>query len=289
MAAKKPVTPADFDAAVKDAVAGTVKPKQQNTASGRFYEIEPGLSVPSVTHVLSCIGKPALVAWAANTERALVTEAAADLYLDLAKTPAMSRPAYIATLQGRIGKQKAHQKELAKAAEIGTQAHGLVEWNIRRALGQAVGPEPRVLDAAQWAFMAFQDWAASVNLKPLAIEQTVFSRIHGFAGTMDLLAEVNGVPTLVDFKTSKGIYAEAHLQTTAYRVALNEMGHGPVADAMIVRLPKLESDPAFEAQASPSIDELFPTFLAVLQLWKWWFAAEQASKAAWKAKKEAAA
>ena len=261
-------------------------PIQRNTSSGRFYELEPGLSVPSVTHVLSCIGKPALIAWAANTERALVMDAAADLYLDIAGTPVMSRPAYVATLQGRVGKTKAHQKELGKAAEIGTQAHALIEWNIRQALKQQVGPEPKVLDAAQWAFMAYQDWAQSVSLKPLIIEQCVFSRVHGYAGTMDLLAEVNGVVTLVDFKTSKGIYAEAHLQTAAYRVALNEMGHGPVADALILRLPKLQTDPEFEVQASPSIEEGFPTFLAVLELWKWWYAAEQASKAAWKAKKD---
>jgi hypothetical protein len=282
-------TPADFNKAVQAALTGAAPtPKRRDTKAGRFYEIDEGVLVPSVTHVLSCIGKPALINWAANTERALVIEAAADLYLDLVKTPPMGRMAYVATLNGRIGKQKAHQRELAKAAEIGTQAHGLIEWNIRRALGQKVGPEPRVVDAAQWAFMAFQDWAGGVGLKPLAIEQTVFSKVHGYAGTMDLLAEVDGVKTLVDFKTSKAIYAEAHLQTAAYRVALNEMGHGPVSDALILRLPKLESDPQFEVQASPAIEVLFPVFLAVMQLWKWWWAEEQRSKAAWQAKKDAA-
>jgi hypothetical protein len=283
-------TPADFNQAVSAALSGAAPtPKRRDTKAGRFYEIDEGVLVPSVTHVLSCIGKPALINWAANTERALVVDAAADLYLDLAKTPPMGRMAYVATLDGRIGKAKAHQRELAKAAEIGRQAHALIEWHVRRSLGQTVGPEPRVVDAALWSFMAFTDWAGSVGLKPLAIEQTVFSRVHGYAGTMDLLAEVNGVKTLVDFKTSKAIYAEAHLQTAAYRVALNEMGHGPVSDALILRLPKLESDPQFEVQASPAIEVLFPVFLAAMQLWKWWWAEEQRSKAAWQAKKDAAA
>jgi hypothetical protein len=36
-------------------------------------------------------------------------------------------------------------------------------------------------------------------------------------GTMDLLAEVNGEVTLVDFKTGKAIYPEAFLQSVAIR------------------------------------------------------------------------
>jgi hypothetical protein len=250
---------------------------RQESRSGRFYRVE-GDEEPyvSVTHALSCIAKPALINWAANQERTLVMDAAADLYLDLCQTPPMGRPSFLATLQGRIGKQKAHQKELAKAGEIGTQVHELIEWNLRQSLGQKVGPEPRVTDKAQWAFMAFQDWAQSVSLKPIFIEQMVFSRTHKYAGTMDLLAEVNGVLSLVDFKTGKSIYAEAYLQNVAYQQALREMGHSTPAAGHIVRLPKVETDPAFEVGAVPAVEELWPTFIAVLNVWKWWHAGEKA-------------
>jgi hypothetical protein len=277
----KPTTAGEFSAAVADVLTGAPrKPVRRDGPGGRFYTIEPGVSYPSVTHILQVIGKPALINWAANTERALVMDAAADLYLDLAKTPPMSRPAYVVTLQGRLGKVKAHKREMDKAAEIGTQAHELIEWNIRRALDQKVGPEPRVVDAAQWAFMAFSDWAGKVNLKPTFIEQTVFSREYGYAGTMDLLAEVNGQKTLVDFKTSKAVYNEAHLQTAAYRYALKEMGHiESDVPGLILRLPKLETDPEFEVVESPATADLMPTFAAVIQLWKWWYAGEQAYRA----------
>ena len=245
--------------------------------SGRFYHV-PGDDKPyvSVTHALSCIAKPALINWAANQERTLVVDAAADLYTDLCKTPQMSRATYVTTLQGRLSKQKAHQKELAKAGEIGSQIHSLIEWNLRQTLGQKVGPEPRVTDAAQWGFMSFQDWSNSVSLKPIFIEQVVFSRAHGYAGTMDLLGEVEGALTLVDFKSGKGIYAEAHLQSAAYRHALREMGHVAPERGLIVRLPKVETDPQFEVAESPSVEELFPTFTAVLGVWRWWFAQEEA-------------
>jgi len=277
--------PTKFDAAVDAAVEATlsggsreVKPTRRDTPGGRFYDID-GETYPSVTHILGCIGKPALINWAANQERTLVLDAAADLYLDVAGTPPMSRPAYVATLQARCGKQKAHKKALEKAGDIGSQVHALIEWNLRRALKQTVGPEPRVVDDAQWAFMAFQDWAASVSLRPRFIEQTVWSKTYGYAGTMDLLADVNGVLTLVDFKTGKAIYGEAHLQNVAYQVALSEMGHSTPAGGLIVRLPKVQTDPAFETAAVPPVDELFPVFVAVRRLWTWAYAQDQAYQA----------
>ena len=251
------------------------KPKRIDGRSGRFYELD-GERYPSVTHIIQVINKPALIAWAANQERDFCVAGAADLYLDLCKTPPMSRVSYVTTLQTRLGKERAHKKTLEKASEIGSQAHSLIEWNLRQRLGQRVGPEPKVVDDAQWSFMSWQDWSNSVSLKPIFIEQVVFSKTHGYAGTMDLLAEVNGVPTLIDFKTGKAIYAESYLQNVAYQVALGEMGHTPAVSGVIVRLPKVQTDPAFEVGNVPPVSELFETFLAAKRVWAWWFAQEEA-------------
>ena len=90
----------------------------------------------------------------------------------------MSRLAYLATLQARLGKEKAHQKELAKAAAIGGHTHGYIEWTLRRERGELAGPEPRISDKALWAFRVWQDWQASVKLLPLALEQLVWSTTH---------------------------------------------------------------------------------------------------------------
>lgn len=276
----RPTTSQACEAAVQQTVAtARSKPVRKDGPSGRFYEID-GESYPSVTHILQVINKPALVNWAANQERTLVCEAAADLYEDVAKlTKPLARTAYLTTLQGRIGKTKAHQRELAKAGDIGTQVHRLIEWNLRKSLGQVVGPEPRVVDDAQWAFMAWEDWAGSVQLKPRLIEQVVFSHVHGYAGTMDLVAHANDVDVLIDFKTGKAVYAEALLQNVAYQVALSEMGHGMPVGGLIVRLPKHQSDPAFEVVEVPAVADLFPTFLAVKEVWRWWYAQEQAYRA----------
>ena len=254
---------------------------RHDTPAGRFYDVE-GELYPSVTHILGVIGKPALIHWAANQERELVTEAAADLYADLARAnaAAMIRPVYLTTLAGRMGTVRAYRRQLERASAIGSQAHRLIEWTLRSDLGQLVGRQPPVDPPALTAFAAFQAWAHSVALVPRLIEQTVWSRTHRYAGTMDLLADVNGVPTLIDFKTSKAIYPEAHLQNAAYQAALAEMGHAAPAAGVIVRLPKTTADPDFEVATVPPVADLFPVFLAARQLWQWAYQQEQMRRAA---------
>lgn len=278
-----------------------------DTRSGRFYSIPDPITgdvveYPSVTTILSAIAKPALVAWAAKEERLACSEAAADLYAELATQPQLPRAMYQLALEQRLGRTKAHVKALAKAAEIGTQVHGMIEWTLRSQLGLSVGPEPALVDAAQWGFMAWQDWAKAVQLTPEVVESTVYSRTHQYAGTLDLVATLQARPLLtllaqqgavdaalaawlegretvtacIDFKTGKAIYGEAHLQSVAYQRALAEMGHGRVDGGLIVRLPKVTTDPGFEVAVVPPARELFPAFLAARQLWAWQYANDQA-------------
>lgn len=266
--------------------------RKDSAIGGRFYHIEGrAVPYPSVTHILGCIGKPALVTWAANEERKLVCEAAADLYEEWVRQvvpPTMPRASYVASLLAKLGQTRAHQRQLAKAGEIGSQTHKLIEWTLRTALGATAGPKPSVSDAALWGFMAFEDWAKSVKLKPVLIEQTVYSDTHQYAGTMDLLARVNGVLTLVDFKTGKAIYPEALLQNVAYQVAMIEMGYVSPSAGLIVRLPKVETDPAFGVAPVPPVDTLLPVLLAVRQLWAWTYQNEEAYRARQQARTEVA-
>lgn len=253
--------------------------RKDSQINGRFYSID-GVDYPSVTHILSAaIAKPALIAWSANVERAACTEAAADLYEEWSKLvafPQMPRESFVSTLATRLGKVKAHQKALTKGAEVGTQAHKLIEWTMRTALKAEAGPKPEVSEAALLAFLHWEDWATRVALKPVLIERTVYSKIHQYAGTLDILARVNGELTLVDLKTSKGIYPEMFLQLAAYQKALEEMGYVVPTKRLLIRLPKLDSDPSFEVVEAPPADELFPVFLAARQLWSWAYENEKA-------------
>ncbi len=260
---------------------------RKDSASGRFYHVD-GVDYPSVTHILSCLNKPALVNWAASEERKLVSAVAADVHQEFAELKVTDRAKYLALLETRLGTEKAHRKTLAAASDIGTQVHHLIEWQMRKQLHLPVGPSPVVSDDAQWAVMAFEDWATAVQLEPLAVERIVYSASHGYAGTLDLLARVEGVVTVVDFKTGKAVYPEAFLQNVAYQMAVGELGIDQPQRGVIVRLPKVQTDPAFEAVPVPAAGPLFPTFLAVKSVWSWWWAQEEASRKAWQAKKKSA-
>jgi hypothetical protein len=98
-----------------------------------------------------------------------------------------------------------------EAAVKGTDVHMLAE--------QIVGGEevdvPEHLVSHVEACVAFLDeWA----IKPLLVEESVASREHGYAGTLDLVAESKHAPLAIfDYKTSKsGIFAEAAFQENAY-------------------------------------------------------------------------
>jgi hypothetical protein len=258
-------------------------PRVVKERDARFYEID-GELYPSVTTVLQANSKPALVWWAASKERDLVMQAAADLYATCAKAGQTQLPRswYLTALAEAIGPTKAHQKELEQAGDIGSQTHRLIEYTLRRAIGADAGAEPLVSKEALIAFRAWQEWAVSVRLKPLLIEHIVVSTRYQFAGTVDLLARVNGVMTEVSIKTGKSVYPEARLQSAAYRYALAEMGY-PAVDGIVVRLPKTAADPSMEVVRVESVDELLPVFLSLQDVWQWAYPQDVAKLKAWKA------
>jgi len=257
------------------------KPKAKTTRNydrnSRWYEFPDGMVYGSVTNVLGACAKPALTYWSANRERVLVTETAADLFEEAPATPKMSRMAFLTTLGNRLGKKRAHQKELEKASDIGSQAHSLIEWNLRREMGEKVGKEPVVRPESLHAFTAWEDWRRSVNLTPMAVEEVAWNDSAQYAGTVDLIAkcvlpDLGEVIAVLDWKTGKAIYGEALLQNSAYIHALIEMGNDtPPITGIVVRLPKVETDPDFEVRVIPweEVSRLYNVFLAVKYTWNW--------------------
>src|SRR5262245_42466161 len=163
----------------------------------RFYRID-GRQLPSVTTVLDVIAKPGLGPWYAKQERQYFETA----MLEVLSKPGARDPEYIlAAVIEAVSGVKAADRERQRASVIGTAVHAGIEWQLRTALGEDAGPEPRLPEAAAWAVESWKDWAASVTLEPLAIERTVYCTGCGYAGTLDLYARVKGVPTVLDWKS----------------------------------------------------------------------------------------
>jgi len=153
----------------------------------------------SVTKVLSVIDKPSLRWWACReVYRAMVLDPALD------EQKALAAPYQVSDA----------------AKNRGSAVHSIVEaW---KTIDQVVGEDGPYKGYAQ----AFKNWLHDHQVTVVENERTVFSEVYGYAGTLDLLARINGdeLPTLVDIKTGSDLYPEVHLQMSAYRQALSESG-----------------------------------------------------------------
>ena len=207
----------------------TVGPKGYRTPVG---------TLPRMTSVVKLLGTGTenLMNWGAGLERDSVVQAAAEVY---AGDDPGGPQEFIEALLERLGPARKHQRELRAAAEIGTAIHQMIQWTLRRELGEDAGPEPALSDPAQWGFMAWQDWRAKQPWKPVRIEQPVYDAELGVAGTVDLFAEdpQRGLG-IVDWKSSSGIYDTHHLQVRGYARGAVTLGV-PVRWAEIVRIPKV--------------------------------------------------
>ena len=79
-------------------------------------------------------------------------------------------------------------------------------------------------------------WLLAAGPTPILVEQFVASPTYGYAGRLDLMADVRGESVLVDLKTSKtGVpWSEAHAQCQAYKIAAIESGFPSPERLMIV-------------------------------------------------------
>jgi ATP-dependent exoDNAse (exonuclease V) beta subunit len=112
-----------------------------------------------------------------------------------------------------------------KAADEGTQVHEAIEKYLQ-------GEKLNWLDENGYSKYSFEVWKMILkfhefwtNIKPTLIENEIhlFSEIYVYAGTCDLIVEINGVRWLLDIKTSNSLHTSYDLQLAAYAQAWNEL------------------------------------------------------------------
>jgi hypothetical protein len=59
----------------------------------------------------------------------------------------------------------------------------------------------------------------ALNPQPILVEVVVYNCELGYAGTLDLVAEIGGEVWLLDVKTGKHVFSEVAYQLSAYRFA----------------------------------------------------------------------
>jgi hypothetical protein len=172
----------------------------------------------SVTTILGTLNKPYLTKWAAK----LAAEYAVSNWGDLTQM----------LIEGQVDEatrlmKEAHSESAQASSDIGTLVHACVEDHIKG--------KPNEILPVQFGF--FKTWEEAYKPKYLLCESTVYNRTEGYAGTMDILAEVEGRNIIIDVKTGKSVYPEAALQLCAYSHGeWYDSGEGKYED----RLPQID-------------------------------------------------
>lgn len=228
---------------------------------------DTGAVVPGVTTVMRVLDKPALIEWATK----LQTQA------DIAAAQGWLRNGAGSIEDAILAVKRAHAQARDKAADAGTQAHALIEHASKLMLG-IPSEKPDASDDAMYIFAGWQEWAAEVGYKPLAVESRVYSKRRNYAGTLDAVAELPGLalsgPAICDWKSGRDLYDEHHMQSVAYRRALSEMTEGIGADApmsmlpgVVVILPKTAGP--IKHYEIPHTEATWQAFLGALAVYQW--------------------
>jgi hypothetical protein len=194
------------------------------------YSVD-GVPVPNVTTVLDTLAKPALIGWAAKETA---------LYWEGLITPGESFQFDEVEIADHVKASKvARFKKSGKAKLVGAIVHDYAEQ-----VAKDQAPTMPINKQAQRGCEAFNKWWGGRDIEVIAAERRIFSREHWYCGTADLLARINGELSVLDWKTSTGIYDEMKVQVGgAYRVALEEELGEKITGAWVVRFDKETGEP----------------------------------------------
>jgi len=121
------------------------------------------------------------------------------------------------------------QLNIEKAANWGKNVHEIMEKLL-------VDKKPKIDQIILPSIVAFERWRNCHKIKVIDCEKTVLSNKHQYAGTFDVLAEINGKMGILDLKTSTGIWDDYCLQTAAYFQAFNENSSKKAKTRWILRI-----------------------------------------------------
>ena len=157
--------------------------------------------------------------------------------------------------RSRVGNEEANRVS-TKAANRGTRIHTLCENFLQ---GKPV--EPDMFDVEFWnEFKPYVDKIDNIH----ALESKLYSDKLQVAGTVDCIGDYDGVPNIIDFKTSgkpKDINNIQHyfLQATAYSVMFEELTGIIIPDITILIGVDHDKPQIFQQKRSSFIRQLIDT------------------------------
>lgn len=200
----------------------------QNIDGSRYYVLPSGEKFRSVTTVLSdALDKTALLEW-----------------------------------RKKVGEEEA-QKISTQAARRGTAVHSIAEryvLNEENFIGNAM---PSGIDSFNSIKVLLDEHVDNI----LGVEIPLYSRVLKTAGRCDLIAEFDGVPAVIDFKTSRKLKREDwiesyFLQTTVYSMMFERMYKISIPKIVIMISVDHEDPQIFVKDRSQYVNRVLDIFTA---------------------------
>jgi hypothetical protein len=230
-----------------------------------FYGID-GRKMRSSTTILNVLEKEGLHPWIAWTTAGYIRDNILLPIMAGTMTPQQLSEMDLEQVLGNA--TKAHNVIKTEAGDMGSLIHKVIEEYYKSKSDAVIlNDYTRTIPDLTAPILAFMDWQAKYKIVPLDSEHTVFSRIHGYAGTLDLdclavIEEHNTDRIIVDFKSSSAIYDTDILQLSSYVFAQMEMTNHAYRGGMIVRLDKKTGLPEEHFYELKDLMTPFKMFLA---------------------------
>jgi len=200
--------------------------QSETTPAGRYYITPNGQRLPSVTTVLGRkLDKSGLLEWRA-----------------------------------RVGEEEANRIS-TQAAVRGTAIHSIAEKYL---LNEETYP-PKTMPANMSTFAGIQKLLDKHVDRIYAIEAPLYSLNLNAAGRTDCVATWDGVPSIIDFKTSRKLKKEEwiqsyFLQATAYSIMFEELTGVHIPQFVILVAVDYEDPQIFAKQTKIFTDEVIRIF-----------------------------
>jgi hypothetical protein len=146
------------------------------------YKTKSGIPAVGVTTVIGLLNKPALLYWA-----------------------------WDCGCKGIDYRKFADEK-----AAQGTLAHEMILCHLQNMEPDTKDYTKNQIDAAENAFLSYLEWERGREIEPILLETPLVHEKLAYGGTFDFYGKVDGVFTVMDFKTGKAIYPEMAVQLAAY-------------------------------------------------------------------------
>lgn len=198
-----------------------------------YMHPDDGAPVPSVTEVLKAVGwgMDALIRWAEK--------------------------------QGAKGESAEASRD--RGADVGSCVHDQCECILTGEIFDRDRYSTDVLLQSARAVTSFHDWVAATDLRVHATELGLVHPDLRYGGTLDVWADLDGRPAIIDLKTTKAVYPKHILQIAAYAKLVEWHYPAEIERGVIIRLGGNGGIELVEVSGD-QLEQAFWTFYAALEL-----------------------